>query len=254
MIQEYFCDIFQINVNQIFVSKLDTIDIYFEIKRSQNLIQLMESNITITPHTSNIPTTDTILPIELCNPENCYRWRKGQTNVYACLITNENIKDADEFLKKDRENSNISPQIGKYVIYNPNIPESDGQVWMNKLPGYSKATSENSKFSSLHLSKDGLEFDEYIFIPKEKGIEEGVDTWVGFQIPKGKTFKIESGCGNHGSDESSAFATDWLPIVNGKFDWARSRGSMKQSNYICTGKEQIKIDDKCLQSWENSNL
>lgn len=205
------------------------------------------------PIGSIIPTTDTIFPIELCNPDNCYRWVKGRVNVYACLITNENMKNAHEFLKKDRENPNVSPQIGKYIVFNPNIPESDGQVWMNRLSGYSKATSQNSEFNSLHISKDGLEFDEYIFIPKEKDLEEGIDFWVGFQIPNGMTFKIESGCGNHGSDESLAFATDWLPIVDGKFDWARSRNSMKQSHFICTGKEQSKINDKCLQSWENSN-
>lgn len=199
-----------------------------------------------------LPTTDTVLPENLCNPDNCYRWVKGQANVYGCLITDENVEQVSEFLKKDRENSNVKPQVGRYLVYNPHIAEKDGQVWMNKLSGYSKATSENSAFDELHISKDGLEFDEYVFIPKEKDLEEGVDTWVGFQIPEGKTFKINKGCGNNGADESTAYETDWLPIVNGKFDWARSLASMKQSNFTCTGKEKVKLDDQCLENWKEN--
>lgn len=197
----------------------------------------------------DLPTTDTILSKDLCNPDNCYRWVKGQANVYGCMITEDNVDLATKFLQKCRENKNKKAQVGKYLVYNPNIPEDGGQVWMNKLSGYSKATSENSVFEELHISQNGLEFDEYIFIPKEKDLEEGLDTWVGFQIPKGMEFKIEEGCGNNGSDGSSSFETDWLPIVNGKFDWSRSLVSMRQSNFKCTGKEQPKIDKQCLDSW-----
>ena len=200
-----------------------------------------------------LPTTDTILSKNLCNPNNCYRWVKGQANVYACLITNKNFEQAIEFLKKDRENSNVKPQVGKYLIYNPHIKEQDGQVWMNKLAGYSKTTPDNSAFDNLHISKDGLEFDEYIFIPKNKDLEEGVDLGGRRQIKKRMTFKINKGCGNNGADESIAYETDWLPIVNGKFDWARSLPSMKQSNFKCIGKEQPKINNDCLNSWNTQN-
>lgn len=197
-----------------------------------------------------LPTTDTILPESLCNPDNCYRWVKGQANVYACMITEDNVELATKFLQNCRENKNKQAQVGKYLVFNPNIPEEGGQVWMNKLSGYSKATSENSAFDSLHISEGGLEFDEYVFIPKTENLEEGLDTWVGFQIPNGMEFKVEEGCGNNGADDSSSFGTDWLPIVNGRFDWSRSLVSMKQSNFKCTGKEQPKIDEECLNSWK----
>lgn len=87
-----------------------------------------------------LPTTDTILPKELCNPNNCYKWIKGKANVYACLITDTNYEIVAGFLHRNRENANTKPQVGKYLVYNPHIEEKGGQIWMNKLAGYSLAT------------------------------------------------------------------------------------------------------------------
>ena len=203
---------------------------------------------------NKLPTTDTILPENLCNPNNCYKWVKGQANVYGCKITEENIEAVKKFLKV-REKANLNPQIGRFVVYNPNIPEKGGQIWMNKLTGYVPATNENSKMKSLHLSQDGLEFDEYIWLPKEnkEEQEEGNDWWWGFQIPKTEDFKIADGCGNNGADGSTAYKTDWLPIVNGKFDWARSRESMIQSNFTCIEKGSVKLSDECQKNWDERN-
>lgn len=89
-------------------------------------------------------------------------------------------------------------------------------------------------------------------MPKEneEEMEEGTDFWTGFQIPEGMTFTIPQGCGNNGADGSQAYPTDWLPIVNGKFDWARSLISMKQSNFKCIEKTNSNITPECLNSWE----
>ena len=212
---------------------------------------------TIMEEIGGYPMTDIPLRNELCDLDHLYRWTKGKANVYACLITDENAKLSEEFLHRCRENQNKKVKIGQYIVYNPNIPEDAGQVWMNKLSGYSKASFDNSAFNGkLKISEGGLDFEEYVFIPKIDNLEDGVDTWVGFEIPKGMTFKIEEGCGNNGSDGSSAFETDWLPIVNGKFDWARSLASMRQSNFTCEGsinKSEIHIDQKCIDSWNEQS-
>jgi len=214
---------------------------------------------------NKLPTPDTILPENLCNPNNCYKWVKGQANVYGCKITEENVETVKKFLKV-REKANLIPQIGRYVVYNPNIPEKGGQIWMNKLSGYTEATKENSKFDSLTLAKkinegedeennEVLNFTEYVFLPKTKDEEmvEGEDWWYGFQIPKTEDFKIADGCGNNGADGSTAYKTDWLPIVNGKFDWARSRESMKQSNFVCVEKGSVKLSDECQKNWDEKD-
>lgn len=201
---------------------------------------------------NKLPTADEILPQDMCNPSTCFKWVKGQANVYGCMITAENLAAVTNFLQV-REMPGLKPQVGKFVVYNPHIEEKDGQIWMNKLNGYIKATPENSKFESTHLSQDGLEFDEYVFIPKKnfEEMKEGDDWWYGFQIPVGINFVIQPGCGNNGADGSTAYSTDWLPIVNGKFDWARSRGSMKQSNFICLGRGIPELSPEALENWNS---
>lgn len=118
---------------------------------------------------------------------------------------------------------------------------------MNKLDGYAKIDGSTEK--------DGLTFDAYEFKPKtnESEMVEGVDVWTGFKIPEGKDFKIPAGCGNNGADGSTAFGTDWLPIVDGKFDWARSIESMKQANFECIGKADAKLDEACMKAWDEFN-
>ena len=195
--------------------------------------------------TSNKLTPKTVLPVDQCNPQHCYKWVKGKVNVYGCKITEDNLDAVKSFLKV-REKSDLTPTVGKFVVYNPQIKEKDGQIWMNKLNGYTQGKKRLT-------TKNGLKFQEYIFTPKEKeeDMVEGEDYWYGFQIPKGMTFNIESGCGNNGADGSEAKSTDWLPIVNEKFDWARSRGSMEQSNFTCVSDaSENKLDEKCLTSWK----
>lgn len=214
---------------------------------------------------NKLPTVDEVLPQDMCNPSTCFKWVKGQANVYGCMITAENLEAVTNFLQV-REMPELKPQIGKFVVYNPNIAKEDGQIWTGKaqeviidnkkeivLKGYTKATPKNSAFGSTSLTQDGLKFDEYIFIPKEdpSTMVEGEDWWYGFQIPVGIDFIIQPGCGNNGADGSTAYATDWLPIVNGKFDWARSRGSMKRSNYICVEKGNPEIAPEALENWNN---
>lgn len=167
-----------------------------------------------------------------------FRWNKGEVTVYAHMVTDDDIDLCNDFIAQCRENIGMKAKPGRYLVYNPNIPKKDGQVWMNKLSGYEKVPGT--------ITKDGLTFEKYHYTPKEGNLEEGTDTWIGIRIPEGVTFKIPDGLGNNGSDGSTAYGTDWLPIVNGKFDWARSEASMKQSNFINVGQETPSIDEECL--------
>lgn len=205
--------------------------------------------------TAKTDDKDFYLNQDECNPQHIYKWSKGLANVYGCKVTEDNLEAAKKFLKV-KENPNLTPTKGKFIVYNPHISENGGQIWMNKLEGYEKATEKNSAFDGkINIQEAGLKFDEYIYQPSEDKKEEGLDWWYGFQIPKGMKFNVEQNCGNNGADGSVAEGTQWLPIVKGKFDWARSIDSMKQSNFVRSDltsedKQKFKFDEKCKKSWQ----
>ena len=220
------------------------------------------------------------------DPSEMYVWAKGNVDVYACPVTNDNVDictalyqaNCKEELNKE-ETKRSSATVGKYIFYNPDLSFSEGCIWQNKIGNYKVDEGKDEKalgdiwrddlqvlkkdksmingikrlvFTPYHFTKAGL-------TSPENAIEKGKDGeyFVGFRVPSGMKFTIPQGCGNNGSDGSGCDGNDdyWLAISDtGQFDWGRTVTSMRQSNYECLGKapSRYKLNSKCQKAWDDA--